>query len=295
MMNAATIAQARATLLRKPALINARAAALRAVQARTNCSPEAARFKLTEIVAAKGFRELFRIVMPEEFAKEEKTSALHIAPKFFKALGFPVEVDALFHCIAQGENPVYFSIPLEPLNPHICDGCGEFGDQPVIFQLALLFFHAGETGDGLALDDWLFFAEKLRLPEELRPMKMIDMRKLQKAFEIEEPPLKHMGLVFDVAEYNTKSLFYNFDPNDGPLDVEWSPANIKWLREDHKVAEEIDRKLSALYRWMKRHPRPRAIRALQVYHETLRVNGKPKAKSATRIAVDSGRALVRVL
>lgn len=295
-----TIGEIKQKLLRRPSLINGRAAAVRIVSERYKCGPAAARIRLDEFQCTSGITDLFKKTMPAEFKREFKKvggSRVDVAPRFFSALGFPVYGDHIMSLLEQGEEPGNFSIPIGTLNPHACVDCCGFENLGVIFQLAHLLWRMREADpdlDALQGGFWTHMAHAYNLPETLRPTGTVAFTNFLQTFEPQRSPLKHLPLAIDVIAYSTDCIFFDFNEDEmGDPDLGWNPENIRWLREQFRIARSIEVRMEKLDVWLEAAPRERVARACRLYQKVRKVSDR-KQKARVQIASE-GRVLVGIL
>lgn len=295
----AKLATVRDLLLRRPSLIDARAASIRLLTAREKCSAAEASELLDALKTANSIADLFRAVMPQEF-KKDRGSRAGIAKRFAAALGFPVSLYEIEGVLASGDDLIDEGIPIAGMNGHLCANCYDFASLPPLFQLASLLFESRDELD-LGLDDpedfaryteeleerWKLFAKAHKLPDSLKPD--APAGKLYKAFASERSPLRFLPTFVRMIAYNTGSIFFDFDPNDDAPEIEWTRESITWLRKEYQRAQQIERDLNTLENWFDEDPPARILRALKIARNVNNGQRKP------RLANAKGRSLVRIL
>ena len=275
--------QVKATLLRRPSLINSRKVAQELLAEREQCTPAQALKLLGSLTKAKAYQELFKTTMPEEF-KRDTGSLVNIEKRFYEALGFPVNDRRLMSVFApEADAGVLESgIPIQSMAWHLCPNCFHFEGMPPAFQLAIIvfpseaFFEAlseEPTGNGEDPDVeielyWNSFAAEFKLSSELKPAYQIQYAKARLAFLASRSPLRFLPLLSSAIEYNTGNIFFDFDPEEGDLDdyLEWTPENVKFLRAQFTAGKALDRNLHTCIDWFsnKREARGRIIKALRI-------------------------------
>lgn len=299
------LATAREILLRRPSLINGRAASLRLLTAREKCTPEEATESLERLRTANQIAELFKAVMPEEFARDQG-SLTGIAKRFAKALGFPINIWGIEHSLMRGRHTFLNGIPIESMSGHVCEGCCQFNYLPTLIQLTVLLFGTShdEMDSMVFLDPeeaaawkeekegrWDLLAKEHKLPEDLRPTE--EVADLWKVYEKERSPIQHLPLLGQMLDYNTGCVFFDFNPEDLPPDLDWTQANVVWLRAEYKRAQAIDKNLGRLSDWFYANPRERIVKALRLYKQAAKpTNGKTRKP---RIPNAARGTLVRIL
>lgn len=272
MTRAGTLLQVRDQLLRRPSHINARAAAISILTQRYKCEPHEAEKRLNELKGDNVINALFKAVLPWHYRKALRShSRLSLAEQFFNLLKFPINDIWLTEIADEGEDPASFYIPIYSMNPGVASGDYDFEQLPLVFQIAVLIYRPKNSYWELHADDgqeaWQYLVDTYKLDAALRPTGAISMQSLMQLFKKQRGPLHHIPLAINVTDYNTGTIFFDFDYEMGDPNIDWSKENIEWLRKQYKVALSIEKKLYSLNDWLLAHPRERITQVCRLYNQ----------------------------
>lgn len=250
-MNASAITRAREILLTDPARINAQLAARRLLQRHRNCDASTADYYLSELSAHQVFIEMFRTLMPDEYKQfAGKVSGTDLSWKFFTSLGFPIAEDWLQQMVIAGGHPGMENIPIQSCN-EVAHEQWEYLDP--CWQLASLLYRpegGWKEDEAESLRRWNELAKEFDLSPKLRPTGRAKFEVFKAVFETQKSPLAFMPWTLRILEYNTGTIFYDFDQDDGIPDVDWSHGNIIWLREQYAIALDLNHRSRKLEKYL---------------------------------------------
>lgn len=295
-MTTSAITKAREILLADPSRINTQQAALRLLQRHRKCSQDTAEYYMTELAAHQVFIEMFRELLPDDFKKlVGKVAGTDLAQKFFAALGFPLQDDLLEQLTIDGGNPMVYGIPIWSENDV---ANAEYEYLKPCWQLASLLYRpegGWREDEGENLRRWEKLATQFGLKENLRPTGRAKFQIFQQVFEAQKTPLSFMPKALRILEYNTGTIFYDFDQDDETPQIDWTHGNIIWLREQYEIANQLGRGSRKLQNYLDEKQKARTAKriatACRLYHRARIITHEENL----RAVADPGKPLAGIL
>lgn len=303
----AKLAKLKQKLLLRPELINVRQAAIRLL-ARKHGSENMAESHLDQLQVWRVIADMFRVILPKEYAAVARKNYYDQGKAFFDVLGFACNTDYYFYeLVMDGQHPVDYPIPLHGENPFDIDE--DFQWLSPTCQLALIFYRPRDmtrkehdpTEDNRR---WGVMVKAYQVPERLRPKGTVDMSIYVEACKALTSPLRHLPDLFRMMEYNTGCFFFDFDGSEYLPEIDWTTSNIHWLREEWKKAEVLDANLHQISKWLKgKYASKHFADACRLYHQVRKLTDeaqKDRSRSSTGPgpkddAPGKGKALVGIL
>lgn len=305
---ALSLAAVRRLLLADPAKLDVREAAVRVIAKRDKCSVAEARFGLAELRDHVIVDRVYKRVLPEEHARE-KGSVAQRRVHFFRAVErhFPVDWDYLDmvhmemgNYDEEGELTAddffEYGIAILSMRPFQDWDFNAYWDKHrLVYQLAdLLFVDKDEARPNWSrARKWEYIVQKLHLDGPVKRVAVSDTHALLKAFEHARGPLKYLPAASNVLAFQTGSVFYDFDPDDGIEPWAWTRGDVEFLSGQAQIARQIEKQVAALGKWLDAAPREHAQRILNYYTKHRRILSY-ESKQGHDADTDP-RALVNVL
>jgi hypothetical protein len=305
-----SLAKIRERLLAEPSLIDVGDAVARVIARRDRCTPAEALASLGYLGESIAVDRVFKHVLPAEH-RRAKGSVEERRYEFFRIMRglFPVDWEYLDECYANMGDEVeeepgecsffYYGIMICSMRPfETWEVTHNWNRLPLAYQLTDALF--GDTGlpqgrenEWGAKRKWDYLVNKLGLEGPVKKVSDADKIILLWAFSHARGPL---GLVPDahkVLAYDTGSIFYDYAPEDGIEPYEWTRESVEFLKGQYKVAQQVERRVESLSKWLDADPVGRARRIINYYTKHRRVlanEGRQRIRAGA-----PPRALVDVL
>lgn len=304
-----SLAAVRRLLLADPRKIDVAGAAVRVIAKRDGCSVEQARWGLVELREHVAIDRVYKQILPEEHARE-KGSVASRRVNFFRAIErrFPVDWDYLdmFHMEAgeyddegalTAKNWFEFGIAILSMRPFESWGFHRDWDkQALVYQLSDVLFmkdEDGEPGSGWGMRrKWEYLVRKYRLDGPIKRVQETDRTAMLCAFDHARGPMKYFSEAYKILSFNTGSVFFDYDPDDGIDPWDWSLTAVEFLTRQADAARRLLKQVEALDKWLGADPAVRVHQTLNYYTRHRRIL---KHESKQSHDGPDPRALVNVL
>jgi hypothetical protein len=303
-----SLAAVRRLLLADPSKIDVRGAAVRIVAKRDGCSVAEARFGLAELREHVAVDRVYKLILPEEHAREKGSVALRRV-NFFKAVQrrFPVDWDYLDMAHMEmgnfddegeltADDWFEYGIAIDSMRPFQDWGFARQWDKhPLVYQLADVLFMNEEWGavEWNTARKWEHLVKKLRLDKPLKRGPDSIRTPMLRAFDNARGPIKYLPDARNILAFDTGSVFYDYDPEDGIEPWEWSRTSVEFLTGQAVIARRIEKQVAALEKWLDADPKAHAHQVLNYYTKHRRILEHESQQSDTD--GPDARALINVL
>jgi hypothetical protein len=304
-----SLAAVRRRLLADPSLIDVGAAAVRVMAKRDGCSVKAAEDSLHGLREHMAVNRVFKEVMPAEYARQ-KGSVEERRYEFFRLINerFPVDWHYLNEAygmdVEDGEDAFgpeaffHYGIMIHSLRPcNSWDLSHDWHAVTLAYQLADVLFlqqlPAGREVPWGSDQKWQHLAKRGLADEGFKLVDDEDRPAIRRAFVDARGPMKYLADAYKVLVYDTGSVFFDYDPEDGIEPFDWTQPAVEFLTGQYRLARGIERRIAKLETWLDADPAGRTRQILNYYAKHRRAL---RREQSIRVRVGApSRALVDLL